>query len=452
MAQKRSDFMGEEHIGRLLFKLSSPAMIGMLVQAGYNLVDTFFVGRGVGVLAIGGLSIAFPLQMIIMATSQMIGIGGSSIISRSLGKGDVAHADRTFGTMLTAIFILSVLIAFVGLRWLEPILGLLGATPAILPYACEYMRIIFLGTVVFSFSITCNNVVRSEGNAHFAMMTMLISAGVNTALDPIFIFGLDMGVSGAAWATVISQGSTALWLGWYFYRGKSDVTLKRSAIGLDGPILKETIAIGLSAFSRQSSASLTAVILNHSLGIYGGDLAIAAFGIIRRLMMFAVMPVFGVVQGLLPIIGFNYGGKQYCRVKIAVYLAIGFSTLLCTVSAVFLMIFPKFILSLFTTNSDVIALGTTASRIIAIGLPLVGFQTMASGMYQAIGKALPAFILSILRTILLLIPMVLVMPLFWGLMGIWIAYPAADIGAFIVILFMFRVEMNYLKHTCDDEG
>jgi putative MATE family efflux protein len=284
------------------------------------------------------------------------------------------------------------------------------------------------------------------------MMTMLISAGVNTALDPIFIFGLNMGVSGAAWATVISQGSTALWLGWYFYRGKSDVTFKRSAIGLDGPILKETIAIGLSAFSRQSSASLTAVILNHSLGIYGGDLAIAAFGIIRRLMMFAIMPVFGVVQGLLPIIGFNYGGKQYCRVKMAVYLAIGFSTLLCTVGAVVLFIFPKFILSLFTNNSDVIALGTTASKIIAIGLPLVGFQTMASGMYQAIGKAFPAFILSILRTILLLIPMVLVLPLFWGLMGIWIAYPAADIGAFIVILFMFRVEMNYLRHTCDDEG
>src|SRR6056297_2973993 len=450
MVQQRSTFMGEENIGRLLLRLSSPAMIGMLVQAAYNLVDTFFVGRGVGVLAIGGLSIAFPLQMIIMATAQMIGIGGSSIISRSLGNMNIEHANRTFANMITTITLLSLLIAFGGLTWLEPLLILLGATPAILPYASEYMRIIFLGTVVFAFSITCNNVVRAEGNARFAMITMLISAGVNTLLDPIFIFGLKMGVQGAAWATIISQGSTAIWLGWYFYSGKSDLRIKIKAMIPEPAILKETFAIGISAFTRQSSASITAVILNHSLGAYGGDLAIAAFGIIRRILMFAIMPVFGIVQGLLPIVGYNYGGKQYCRVKKAIMLAIGFSSLLCIISSAALMICPGSILSLFTSDGKVLMIGTRASRIIAIGLPVVGFQVMASGMYQAIGKALPAFLLSLMRQIIMLIPMVLILPLFMGLKGIWIAFPVSDLGAFAVTLMMFRVEMKYLKHICVD--
>ena len=450
MVQQRSTFMGEENIGRLLLRLSSPAMIGMLVQAAYNLVDTFFVGRGVGVLAIGGLSIAFPLQMIIMATAQMVGIGGSSIISRSLGNGNIEHANRTFANMITTITLLSLLIAFGGLTWLEPLLILLGATPAILPYASEYMRIIFLGTVVFAFSITCNNVVRAEGNARFAMITMLISAGVNTLLDPIFIFGLKMGVQGAAWATIISQGCTAIWLGWYFYSGKSDLRIKLKAMLPEAAILKETFSIGISAFTRQSSASITAVILNHSLGAYGGDLAIAAFGIIRRILMFAIMPVFGIVQGLLPIVGYNYGGKQYCRVKKAIMLAIGFSSLLCIISSAALMICPGSILSLFTSDGKVLMIGTRASRIIAIGLPVVGFQVMASGMYQAIGKALPAFLLSLMRQIIMLIPMVLILPLFMGLKGIWIAFPVSDLGAFAVTLMMFRVEMKYLKHICVD--
>lgn len=445
---KGSDFMGKEGIPSLLFRLSSPAMIGMLVQAAYNLIDTFFVGRGVGVLAIAGLSIAFPLQMIIMAIAQTIGIGGASIISRSLGARQYRRADRVLGNMIGTVVMFGIIIAISGLVWLKPILVLFGATEDILPYASDYMAIIFLGTVVFAFSITSNNVVRAEGNARFAMMTMLISAGVNTILDPVFIFIFNMGVKGAAYATIISQGCTALWLTWYFFSSKSSLKPGFKDLFPDLQILKETFAIGASAFMRQGAASLTAVILNHSLGIYGGDMAIAAYGVIRRLMMFAIMPIFGIVQGLLPIVGYNFGAKKYCRVQAAIRLSIIISSLICLLSFGILFIFPYQILALFTSNMEVLRIGTHASRVIALGLPVVGFQVMASGMYQAIGKALPALLLSMTRQLFFLIPLVFTLPLIWALEGIWIAFPAADFGAFIVALVLFKGEMEFLEKQC----
>lgn len=444
----RSDFMGSQDISSLLFRLSSPAMIGMMVQAAYNLVDTFFVGRGVGVLAIAGLSIAFPLQMIIMAIAQTIGIGGSSIISRSLGAKRFRKANRTLGNMIATVTVLSIIIAITGLIWLEPLLKLFGATPDILPYAADYMSVIFLGTVVFAFSITANNVVRAEGNARFAMMTMLISAGVNTVLDPIFIFLFSMGVRGAAYATIISQGCTALWLSWYFIAEKSGLRPRIKDLLPDINILKETFAIGASAFMRQGAASMTAVILNHSLGIYGGDLAIAAYGIIRRIMMFAIMPIFGLVQGLLPIVGYNFGAKKFCRVQNAIRLSITVSTAICMASFGILFFFPSSILGLFTPDMEVLRVGVHASRLVALGLPVVGFQVMASGMYQAIGKALPALLLSMARQLFFLIPLVLILPLIWSLEGIWLAFPVADAGAFVVAMFLFRGEMEYMRKQC----
>lgn len=447
--KNNSDFMGRENIVSLLLKLSSPAMVGMLVQAGYNLVDTFFVGRGVGVLAIAGLSVAFPLQMIIMAIAQTIGIGGSSIISRSLGAMEKERANRTFGNMVSAVVTLSFAIAVAGLIWLCPLLKLFGATPDILPYAADYMAVIFFGTVVFAFSITSNNVVRAEGNAKFAMMTMLISAGVNTLLDPVFIFIFGMGVKGAAYATIISQASTALWLSWYFISKRSGLRPGLKDLYPDPGILKETFAIGASAFMRQGAASMTAVVLNHSLGFYGGDLSIAAYGIIRRLIMFAVMPVFGIVQGLLPIVGYNFGARRMCRVNQAVRLSISFSTFICLLSFGILFFFPMQILGLFTSDVEVLKIGMHASRIIALGLPVVGFQVMASGMYQAIGKAFPAFLLSMVRQIFMLVPLVIILPLFLSLEGIWLAFPAADFGAFLVTLFLFRGEMEYMARRCN---
>lgn len=446
----KTRFLGEEKMLPLLLKLSSPAMVGMMVQAAYNLVDTLFVGWGVGVLAIGGLAIAFPLQMLIMAMAQAIGIGGASIISRSLGSGDHKQADHTLGNMIATVVALSLILATFGIIYLEPLLFLLGSSTDILPYAFDYMKIIFLGTVVFAFSITTNNVVRAEGNAKFAMVTMLISAGVNTVLDPIFIFILHMGVKGAAWATVISQGSTAAWLTWYFVSGKSSLRIKPRYLRPHMKILKETFAIGISAFTRQGSASLMLVVLNHRLGIYGGDMAIAAFGILRRMLLFLIMPIFGMVQGLMPIVGYNFGARKFCRVKEAMKMSILSSSILSMINFVAFFFFPAQLLSLFTKNPEVIRIGITASRIIALGLPVDGFQIMASGMYQAVGKALPSFILSMLRQILLLIPLVIMLPHLWGLTGIWIAFPIADIGAAIITIVMFTGEMKHLHRVCDE--
>jgi len=445
----QTSFLGEEKMVPLLIRLSSPAMVGMMVQAAYNLVDTLFVGWGVGVLAIGGLAIAFPLQMLIMAMAQTVGIGGASIISRSLGAGKIQRANHTLGNMIATVVLLGLILAVSGIIYLEPLLFLLGSSPDIFPYAYDYMEIILIGTVVFAFSITTNNVVRAEGNAKFAMMTMIISAGVNTLLDPIFIFGLKMGVQGAAWATVISQGSTAAWLAWYFLSGKSTLRIRAEYLKPHLSILKETFSIGISAFTRQGTASLMLVVLNHRLGIYGGDVAIAAFGILRRMLLFLIMPIFGMVQGLLPVVGYNYGARKLCRVKEAMKISITFSSGLAIANFILFFFFPAQLLSLFTRDPKVLRIGITAARIIALGLPVDGFQVMASGMYQAVGKALPAFLLSMLRQVLLLIPLVILLPHLWGLTGIWIAFPIADTGAALITLVMFIGEMRHLKRVCD---
>ncbi len=445
-----STFLEKESILKLIPKLSFPAMVGMIAQALYNVVDAIFVGRGVGMLAIAGISIAFPIQMVIMATAQIIGVGSASIISRSLGEKNREKAEKTLGNLMSSTLLLSAIAASFGLYFLEPILRLFGATDAILPFAAAYMKILFAGSVFFAFSIACNNAVRAEGNATFAMQTMLISAGVNVVLDPIFIFILGMGIQGAAIATVIAQASTALWLGLYYLRGKSDVRFSLRNLKPQFNILSEVIAIGLSAFLRQGAASLSLVVINRQLAFWGGDAAIAAIGILLRITQFAVMPIFGIVQGLLPIVGYNFGARLFCRVTTAMKLTIAISTFLCFLSAALLYFMPETLISLFNTNRELLPLGITASRYMAIGFPFIGFQVMASGLYQAIGKAVPALFLSLLRQVLLLIPLVLFLPSIYGLQGIWKAYPISDVLAAIITLILYRREMQRLTTLCSE--
>jgi putative MATE family efflux protein len=426
--------LGNERIDKLLFKLSAPAMVGMLVQALYNVVDTIFVGRSVGFMGIAGLTIVFPIHLIIIAFIQIVGIGGASIISRSLGAGDIDRAEKTLGNMISLVLIISLFITVFGSIYIEPILRLFGATQTILPYSKEYLRIILFGTLFFTYAMASNNVVRSEGNAKVALYTMLISAGLNIILDPIFIFVFNMGIQGAAIATVISQAVTAVYLLFYFFNKKSTLRIKIENLRLNYEVVKETFAIGVSAFARQVSGSIMAIIVNNTLGVYGGDITIAAFGVISRLLMFIYMPMFGIVQGLLPIVGFNYGARKLDRVKKAIQLSFLAATTMAFIAFLLFMLIPETLFRIFSEDQELINIGVKALRILGLALPVVGFQIVGASIFQAVGKALPALILSLSRQLLFLIPLLIILPLFFQLTGVWAAFPIADILSFLVTL------------------
>lgn len=444
---EHSKMLGSEKISKLLLKLSAPAIVGMMVQALYNLVDTIFVGRGVGTMAIAGLTIAFPIQMIVMAIAQTIGIGGASIISRSLGAGDRERAERTMGNIFMLVIGISTITTIFGLIFIEPILKLFGATDTILPYSMEYMSVILLGTVFFTFAVASNSIVRSEGNAKVAMLTMLISAGLNIILDPIFIFVFKMGIAGAAIATVLSQAVTAIYLVFYFIYGKSTLTFKFKNLKPHFGIIYETFVVGASSFARQVSGSFIAIILNNTLAFYGGDIAIAAYGVINRLMMFVFMPLFGVVQGLQPIVGYNYGAKQYDRVKETIFLSFKATTIMASTGFLLLLLFPEFLMSIFSDDKELLDFAVSAIRIIVIALPFIGVQVVGASMYQAIGKAVPSIVLSMSRQVLFLIPLVLILPLFFKLNGVWIAFPLADILSTVVTLILVSREFKILNQA-----
>ncbi|PNR93973.1 MATE family efflux transporter [Petrotoga sp. 9PWA.NaAc.5.4] len=435
----------QEKIGKLLMKLSLPAIIAMFVQALYNFVDTIYIARGVGTLGIAGVSVAFPIQMIIMAFGGMIGIGGGTLISRSLGAKNKERAEKTLGNIFSSVFILSLVITVIGTIFLDPILELFGATPDILSYAEDYMSIILYGSVFFTIAMSSHNVMRSEGKAKEAMISMLIPAILNIILDPIFIFALNMEVKGAAIATVISQFIGVLYIAYYFISGKSSLKFHIKNFKFDKKIISETLAVGSSAFARQVAGSILAIVLNNLLGIYGGSLHIAIFGVINRLLTFFFMPMFGIAQGFLPIAGYNYGAQKYERVKEVLKKALTVSSIWSVISFLLIQLFPNFLISIFSNDPNLIREGTLALRINGMFIWIVGFQVVGSALFQAIGKALPALILSMSRQILIFIPLVFILSNFFGLMGIWYTFPISDVLAALLTLFFVVREYRILN-------
>jgi len=443
--EKRNKMLANESIGKLLLKLSLPATIGMIVMSLYNVVDAIFVGRGVGTYGIAAIAISFPIQMIIMAISMTMGIGGASIISRSLGAKDKEKAELTYGNIITSAIILSIIITILCTIFITPILKLFGATPTLLPYSIQYLQVIIYGTVFTLLAMSQNNVVRSEGNANVAMYTMIISAVLNAIMDYFFIFWFRWGLTGAALATVISQAITVMWLFGYFFSGKSSIRLHRKNLIPNSKIIKEMFAIGASSFARQVTGSIMVAILNVTLAIYGGDIIIAAFGIISRVTMFTLMPMFGIIQGMQPILGFNYGAKNLSRVKEVLRLSIISSTSISIIGFVIFISMPTGIIKIFTNDPQLIGIASDALRIIILATPLIGFQVVGASLFQAIGRARPAFFLSICRQLLFLIPLVIILPKFLHLTGIWISFPIADTLAFIVTYVMYKREINILS-------
>ena len=442
MAKDIHKMLGEERIGRLLLSLSLPATIGMLVQAMYNFVDTIFVGRGVGSMGIAGISISLPVQIFVMAFAQMFGIGGASVISRALGERDHEKARRAAGNVMVFSLAFGLVMTLLGQFFLDQLLIMLGASEAIIPYAREYLGIILLGSAFFSFGMAMNHVVRAEGKPKIAMAAMLISAVLNIILDPIFIFSLNMGIWGAALATVLSQAATSIYVLFYFLSGKSLLRISLRSLIPEWRIMRETVSVGLSAFSRQVAGSLLAVVLNNSLVFYGGDIAVAVYGVINRLLMVFIMPMFGVNQGFLPIVGYNYGARKMRRARESVKLASAVTTMIALFSSIVMFLFARQLISIFTDETELIESTIYALRIVILATPTIGVQVIASGMFQALGKALPALFLSLLRQIIILIPLILVIPRFLGINGIWISFPLADLIAFAISLVFYLRELK----------
>ncbi len=444
--EEKSEFLGKEKVGKLLFKLSTPVIVGMLVQALYNVVDTFFVGQAYGtesVQAIGGLSIAFPIQMIIMAFGVVLGTGGSSIISRALGAKELEKAERTLGNVFSLSLILSVLISIPCLLFLDVILGIFGATPGIMPYAIEYLEYIIVGAIFFVFGVAVQNIVRAEGNARLAMNAMLIGAGLNIILDPILMFGFGMGVQGAAIATVLSQAVSSVWLLQYCLKGKGAVHFKSRYLKPDLKIGKEIGSIGVGSFVMQVSASVMMIFVYNALATYGGDVAIAVFGTIIKVNSFIFLPLLGMAFGLQPIVGYNYGAKQFGRIAEAVKLTLMATMAFGTFGLLMIYLFTGQILGLFSADPQYLDVGKHAVRIMLLGMPLIGLNVVSMTVFQALGKARPSFLLSLSRQVLFLIPLVIILPDYFELDGVWAAYPISDLLAFLLsgylLLRVYRV-------------
>lgn len=436
--------LGVERISTLLLRLSLPSVMGMLAITIYNVADTIFVGQAVGVEAIAGLSVTLPLMLMINNTfGQAVGLGGASIISRALGARKRELAEQVLHNLVFMILCLNVLLFGLVVAFLPDLLRLFGANESILPYSMEYAIWCLPGSFAMNIFFVFINVIRAEGNTKFAMWCQIITAVINLVLDPIFIFVFGWGVKGAAVATSISQIVSAALGVWYFRRSSMRVLSLsyRECFRLpEKKIVGETLALGSASFGRQLAHSSTAIVLNNVLGMVGGSLAIAAYGIINRLTMFVFMPIFGVNQGFMPIAGYNYGARKYGRVISALKAGIVFSTVICMLAFVLFELFPTQMLSVFSDDENLVEMGANGLRIFVLAIPVVGCQVIGSGLFQALGKAKPAFFLSIARQMIFLIPLVIIMPRycsgFLGDAAVWFAFPIADLLSVVITVGM----------------
>jgi putative MATE family efflux protein len=436
MQHGNHNVLNTDNIGRLLLTLSLPAFFGMFVQTLYNVVNTIFIGHFVGPMAIAGLSIVFPLQMLCMGVGMMVGLGGTSLISRSLGSGDHARAERALGNGVTSVVVLSLLLTAIILPDADFWLRLMGASAEVLPFAREYLVIIMAGTVFNTFAMALLNFVRGEGNARVGMIAMILGGVINIVLDAIFIIPLHMGVPGAALATVIGQIAALVYLLSYYFTGSSYLKLRTANLRPDFKILKAMLSIGSASLVQTVASSLSAMLIIRVVVDLGGDVALSAFGIVQRIFMFAMLPAIVIGQGMQPILGFNFGAKRYGLALKTLKLAYISSTSLSLVVFLLFQLAPGMLINVFTTDAGIVEMGTYATRRIFMVLPLIGVMMIGSSTFQAIGQATRAFITALGRPIGFLIPAVLILPRFLGLDGVWLAFPLADVLTFVLTIVL----------------
>ncbi len=441
MAVKNSSALGEKPIGKLLIQQALPASIGILVMSLNILIDTIFVGNWIGAIAIAAINVVLPVSFFIAALGMAIGIGGSSIISRALGADNKPRALKTFGNQVTLTLILTVGMVIPGLIFMDSLIPAFGGKGQIFEPAKIYYTIVLYGVPFLALCMMGNNVIRAEGKPRFAMIAMIIPSVGNLIMDYIFINKLDMGMEGAAWATTISYFLCFGYVFWFFLSKNSELKISRTHFRLDLPILKEMSSLGAVTLSRQAVVSVTYLLMNNILFNLGGEDSVAVYAIIGRMLMFALFPVLGVTQGFLPIAGFNYGAEKYDRVRKSINTAILYSCGLGLLVFLGIMFFADDIVRIFTQNKSVVAQTPPAMRWVFAATPIVALQLIGAAYFQAIGKAVPAFLLTLSRQGFIFIPLILILPLYYGQTGVWISFPLADVISTIITAYFLNREI-----------
>ena len=442
MAKVSSQDLGNQPIGKLLIKQAVPASIGILVMSLNILVDTIFVGNWIGPVAIAAINVVLPVSFFIAALGMAIGIGGSSIISRALGADNKAKALTTFGNQITLTLLLTVSLVVPGLLFVDSIIPAFGGKGAIFEPAKVYYIIVLYGIPFLALCMMGNTVIRAEGKPKFAMYAMMIPSVGNLVLDYLLIRVFDFGMHGAAWATTGSYLLCLAFILWFFLSKNSELKITDCFYKLKLPIVKEIGSLGFVTLSRQAIVSLTYLLMNNILFDFGGETSVTAYAIVGRMLMFALFPVYGITQGFLPIAGYNYGAENYKRVRETIMTAIKYGALLAAVVFVFLMLFPEAITSLFTQDETVLRETPPAMRWVFAATPIIAIQLIGAAYFQAIGKATPALLLTLLRQGLFFIPLIFILPQFYGELGVWIAFPISDVLATLVTAYFLHREVK----------
>jgi len=455
---KTSGKLGTESIGKLLLQQSLPASIGFLVMSVYQMVDVWFVSRyAEGEIAIAAITVVLPITFLISSFGMAVGVGGASVLARALGEENPEKAQKTFSNqiMLTLGFVL--FFVLLGYLFQTELLTLFGANEEIMPYAKKYLNVLLLGLPFLGWAMMSNNVIRAEGKPKMAMYTMIIPAVSNIVLDYVLILQFDMGITGAAWATTVGYMLSGIYTLWFFLSGKSELQLSKSGLRLDIPIVKEISSIGSITLLRQSMFSLLAIVLysqldkwgqveyETTLGESGGSHAIAIYGLIRGFTLFVAFPIIGIMQGLMPIVSFNYGAKNGQRVKDSVWLAIQWTTGISLLLLSVIVIFPEELIGIFTEDKDLLAHTPRVLQLIFLSLPVMGIGFIGGAYFQAVGKPIPALVLTLARQGLFMIPLMFILAYFFGLDGVWISLPAGEVVAGIWAASWLYLEVNKLK-------
>lgn len=444
--------LGTERIGKLLTQYAVPAIIAMTASSLYNMVDSIFIGHGVGPLAISGLAVTFPLMNLAAAFGSLVGVGASTLISVKLGQKDYDTAHKILGNVVSLNFLIGIVFTIVTLAFLDPILYFFGASEATLPYARDYMVTILLGNVVTHMYLGLNSVLRSAGHPQKAMLATIFTVVVNTILDPVFIYGFGWGIRGAAIATILAQILSLIWLFKIFCNKNEVLHFHRGIYRLKRVLVENIIGIGLAPFFMNVASCFIVILINKGLKLYDGDLAIGAFGIVNRISFLFVMIVMGLNQGMQPIAGYNFGAKQYHRVNQVMKLTVIAATLITTTGFLVGELMPKLAVSAFTNDETLINISAQGLRIVVMFFPIIGFQMVTSNFFQSIGMARKAIILSLSRQVLILIPCLIILPMFWDAKGVWLSMPISDAAASIIAAIMLYKQFQTFKRHAIEQG
>ncbi len=443
MPNIKSSDLGKLPISKLLFRQSLPASIGVLVMSLNIVVDTIFVGNWIGSTAIAAINVVLPISFFIAALGMAIGVGGSSIISRALGAKHYQKALKTFGNQITLTLLLCSILVIFGLVFIDELIPLFGGKGEIFEPAKIYYRIILYGVPILALTMMGNSSIRAEGKPKYAMIAMIIPSIGNIIGDYVLIKYFDMGMAGAAWASTGSYVLGLLYTLWFFLSDRSELKISVAHFGLNLPILKEMGALGLVTLSRQAVKSVMYLLVNNILFSFGGASSVAVFAIIGRMIMFAYFPILGVMQGFLPIAGFNYGAKKWGRVRESINKAILYACILAVILFIGIEVFPKEIAAVFTKDPEVIRKTPMAMRLVFAALPVIGYQIISAAYFQAIGKAGRALFLALLRQGIFFIPLVLILPKLFGMPGVWLSFCSADILATLLTGFFLNKEIRH---------